>query len=303
MKKSIIISAIILAVLAAFLGLAIAVATRLALLDMFFVLTPTAPLFPKTNILVLGVDDAFGHRSDTLMLVHVDPEQKSASVVSLPRDTLAVLPGRGLDKINHAYAFGGAELSRQTVERLFGIEIPYYITIDLGGIVSIIDSLGGLEIDVEKKMYYIDYAGGLYIDLKPGRQRLSGKDVLGYLRFRHSDGDFKRISRQQHFLRALAGEMLKKENLFKSPGLFFTLLSYINTNLNSRQTLGLGLTLKSAYELNQLNMTTLPGSDLMVDGIYYLRPDEAAIQEITRQYLAAAGPVTTTALSVEVNQN
>ncbi len=280
MKKPVIITTIILAVLAVFLGLVIALSARLALLDIFLALAPAAPLFPRANVLVLGVDDAYGHRSDTIMVAHLDPEKKSAEVVSIPRDTLAVLPGRGLDKINHAYAFGGAEMSRQTVENLLGIKIPYYIVVNLSGIIKIIDSVGGLEIDVEKKMYYIDYAGGLYIDLKPGRQRLSGKDVLGYLRFRHSDGDLSRISRQQHFLRALAGEMMKKENLFHSPALFFDLLGDLSTNLNSRQILGLGLTLKGAYELNQINITTLPGHDMMVDGIYYLQPDEAALQTI-----------------------
>lgn len=284
MKKSIITIFVVLAVLAAVFGLIAAITARLALFDIFFSLAPTPPLFPKANILVLGVDSAFGHRSDTIMVVHVDPATKKAAVVSIPRDTLAVIPGRGLDKINHAYAFGGVELSRQTVEELLKIKIPYYIVVNLSGIVNIIDSLGGLEIDVEKKMYYIDYAGGLYIDLKPGRQKLSGKDTMGYLRFRHTDGDLTRISRQQHFLRALGGEMLKKENLFRSSALFFSLLSDIDTNLNSRQTLGLGLTLRGAYELNQVDMTTLPGHDMLIDGIYYLQPDEEGLRSIASQF-------------------
>jgi anionic cell wall polymer biosynthesis LytR-Cps2A-Psr (LCP) family protein len=133
-------------------------------------------------------------------------------------------------------------------------------------------------------MYYVDYAGGLYIDLKPGHQRLSGKQAMGYLRYRADGGDFKRITRQQKFLRSLAGEMLKRDNILRSPKLFLSLLSYLHTNLNARQSYGLGLSVREAVELGQINMTTLPGSDLMVDGIYYLKPNLAHIKLITQRF-------------------
>ncbi|MDD5382582.1 MAG: LCP family protein, partial [Candidatus Margulisbacteria bacterium] len=131
MKKFFVGIIIVLVVFSAAFGFLIAVASRLALMEVFFTLSPTTPLLSKTNILVLGVDNAFGHRSDTIMLLHTDPENKEAFLISIPRDTLAVIPGRGLDKINHAYAYGGVELTRKTVENLFNIEIPYYIAINL----------------------------------------------------------------------------------------------------------------------------------------------------------------------------
>ncbi|MBI5078841.1 LCP family protein [Candidatus Saganbacteria bacterium] len=285
MKKALIITFAVIVCLGGLTGFFIGAASRFALFELFISLAPTAPLFPESNILLLGVDDAFGQRSDTIMVLHVGPEKKEASVVSIPRDTLVVLPERGLDKINHAFAYGGAELSRRTVEELLHVQIPYYLTLNLAGIENLIDEIGGIEINVEKRMYYTDYSQDLYIDLKPGLQKLSGKDTMGYLRFRHDDGDFARIARQQKFLKALAAEMIKKDNILRSPGLFLSLLSYVDTNLNSRQVMGLCLGLRGAYELGQVYMTTIPGSDLMVDGIYYWKPDEPAIQRIVEQFI------------------
>ena len=279
MKKIIIITTIILVILSSAFGFVVAVAAKLALFDIFLALSPSTPFFPEANIMVLGVDDAFGHRSDTIMVLHTSPAKKEAYLVSIPRDTLAVLPGRGLDKINHAYAYGGIELTRKSVESLLNVKIPYYIVANLSGIVNVIDELGGIKIDVEKSMYYIDYAGGLYIDLKPGQQSLSGKQAMGYLRYRQDGGDFSRISRQQKFLRALANELLRRDNLLRSPKLFLTLLSYLDTNLEAKAVLGLSLGLKSAYERGAVTMTTLPGTDIMVDGIYYWKPDKESLKK------------------------
>jgi LCP family protein required for cell wall assembly len=287
MKKLFIIAFILLVILSATTGFLVAVATKLALIDIFLGLTPTSPLLPATNILVLGVDDAFGHRSDTIMVLHTDPKQKEAFLISIPRDTLAVLPGRGLDKINHAYAYGGIDLARRTVENLLEIEIPYYILVSLGGVTDLIDELGGVPIHVEKKMYYVDHAGGLYIDLKPGHQRLSGKQSMEYIRYRQDGGDFKRIARQHKFLHAFAGEMLKRDNVLRSPKLFLTLLSYIHSNLTSKQTLGLSVGLRSAYELGRVQMSTIPGTDMMVDGIYYWKPDQEKLKKVVKKHIKA----------------
>jgi len=284
MKKLFIIAFILLVILSAAAGFLIAVATKLALINIFLGLTPTSPLLPATNILVLGIDDAFGHRSDTIMVLHMDPEKKEACLISIPRDTLAVLPERGLDKINHAYAYGGVDLARRTVENLLGIELPYHILVSLSGVIDFIDELGGIPVQVEKKMYYVDHAGGLYIDLKPGYQRLSGKQSMEYIRYRQDGGDFKRIERQQKFLRAFANEMMKRDNILRSPKLFLTLLSYVQSNLTSRQTLGLSLGLRTAYELGRMQMTTVPGTDLMVDGIYYWKPDQEALKNVVKKH-------------------
>jgi LCP family protein required for cell wall assembly len=276
---------VILVIAAAGIGFAVSIAARLALFDVFLSLAPSTPIIQESNILVLGVDNTGGHLSDTIMVLHVNPEKKTASVVSIPRDTLVTIPGRSLDKINAANAYGGIELARQTVEEFLDIKIPYYITVDLSEIENIVDKLGGITVNVEKRMYYVDYAGGLDIDLQPGLQKLTGRQVMGYLRFRHTDNDFARIGRQQRFLRELASQMMSKENLLRSPALFLSLIGCINTNLNSREILGLSLALRGANEFGQISMTMITGNDLMVDGIYYWKPDEEAVRKTVAQYL------------------
>jgi polyisoprenyl-teichoic acid--peptidoglycan teichoic acid transferase len=288
MKKFLIIAMVLLVGLAAFVGFAVSVAARLALFDVFVSLTPSMPIVPETNVLVLGLDNTSGHLSDTIMVLHVNPEKKTASVVSIPRDTIVTIPGRGLNKINAANAFGGIELARQTAEDFLRVPIPYYITVDLAEVEKIVDNLGGITVNVEKRMYYIDYAGSLDIDLQPGVQKLNGHQAMGYLRFRHTDNDFARIGRQQNFLRELAAEMVSKENLIKSPALFLSMVNCINTNFNSREILGLALALRGANELGQISMTMISGSDLMIDGIYYYKPDMDNVQKIATQFLAAA---------------
>ena len=285
MKRTLVIVSLLLVLGAALIGFTISIGARIALLDVFFSLTPTAPIIAESNILILGVDSIYGHRSDTIMVLHIDPSRRSAAIVSVPRDTIVTIPGRGLDKVNHAYAYGGAELSRRTLEDFFRVSIPYYVTVDLAGIEKLIDDIGGVMINVEKRMYYVDYAGDLYIDLQPGWQKLNGKQAMGYLRFRHSDNDFARIGRQQSFLKAVADQTMKKENLIRSPQLFLSLLRCVATNLNSREILGLSLALRGANETGQIKMSMVPGSDLMVDNIYYWRPDEEELRKLTGSLL------------------
>lgn len=289
MKKIVLTTLIVVVSIIGLTSLAVSIASKVAILNVFLSLTPTAPMLAETNILILGVDAEGGIRSDTIMVLHINPEKRAAGLVSIPRDTLAVLPGRGMDKINHAYAYGGIELARQTVQDFLRVSIPYYVIINLDGIEKIIDDLGGVTVNVEKRMYYTDYAQSLYIDLQPGRQKLNGRQAMGYLRFRHSDSDFARIGRQQNFLQSLAGELMTRENIFKTPGTFLALFDCVNTNLSPREVLGVSLALRGAFELGQFSMTMIAGTDLVVDGIYYLKADEAEVQRVVNNYLNGKG--------------
>lgn len=284
MKKAFIITLIVVAILGIAGGIFVKIASKLALFDIFLTLAPTNSALQRTNVLVLGVDEALGHRADTIMVLNYRPAKKEISLVSIPRDTLASLPGRGLDKINHAYAYGGVKLAKATVENFLNTEIPYYIIVNLSGIAKIIDEMGGITLNIDKKMSYVDYAGNLFIDLKPGKQKLSGKKAVDYVRYRSDGGDMKRIARQQKFLKAVASEITNGKNFLRSPKLLLSLLSLVKTNLNAKQTLGLCLGLRSAYDLAQVKMTTLPGYDMYVDGIYYMRPDETKLEEIRQQF-------------------
>jgi len=271
-------------------GFIVPIASRFALLEVFLMLTPTSNLISEMNVLIIGVDSVNGtHRSDTIMVAHISPVDKDAKLVSIPRDTLVLIPGRGLDKINHAFAYGGAELSRAAAAKLLNIDIPYYIEVNVSGLANIIDKLGGITIDVEKRMYYVDYAGGLFVDLKPGRQLLNGKDAVGYVRFRHDgEGDIGRIKRQQKFISALANEFSDKSNLLKSPGLILSLFSDISTNFNLKEILGVALSVRQSYDLGRIEMASIPGKDLMIDNIYYWKPDYEATQKIVNEFFRSA---------------
>ena len=112
----------------------------------------------KAIVLIMGVDkreDDVG-RSDTLMIATIDPRLDQATLLSIPRDTRVKIRGRGYDKINAAYAYGGVRLTESTVENFLGIDIDHYIQIDTSSFVKIIDAIGGVDIDVEKRMFYED---------------------------------------------------------------------------------------------------------------------------------------------------
>ena len=159
------------------------------------------------HVMIMGVDsrgDDVG-RSDTLMVTAVDVDQKKAALLSIPRDTRVAIDGHGFDKINHAYAYGGHKLTQQTVEHLLDVPIDHYIVIDIKSFERIIDAIGGVDINVEKRMHYEDPwddDGGLVIDLYPGEQHMDGKKAIQYVRYRDGEGDIGRIGRQQKFMKA-----------------------------------------------------------------------------------------------------
>ncbi len=168
---------------------------------------------PQT-ILVLGSDQRYIDRkeknpvrSDTMLLVRLDPSKEATAVLSIPRDLKAFIPGHGTDKINAAYAVGGPRLAVQTVRRLLGVEINHVVNIDFRGFRRAVDRLGCVYVDVDRD-YFNDNnppAGGgedyATIDVDPGYQKLCGQRSLDYVRYRHFDDDFVRAARQQDFLR------------------------------------------------------------------------------------------------------
>jgi len=267
-------------------GFSIAVISRFMLFETILTLFPGEKLIPSCNILVLGIDKGREiHRSDSIIVVNLDPQQNQANILAIPRDTLVSIPGRGLDKVNHAYAYGEAELTRRTVENFLNIKVPYYITLNIGALEKIIDEIGGVKIDVKKRMYYVDYAQNLYVDLKPGTQKLSGRDSLSYLRFRHDNaGDIGRIQRQQKFMKALTQQIMHKNGLFRSPQIVLKFLSFMQTNLNAKEILGFTLSMKKIYDFGQINMDSLSGDPMLLGNIFYLKSSDAEVQKIVNKY-------------------
>ena len=154
----------------------------------------------KATIMIMGVDERSDDvgRSDTLMVATIDPVRKETSLLSIPRDTRVAIPKNGYDKINAAYAYGGERLTQATVEDFLGVRIDHYVIINTHAFQKIVDAIGGIDIDVEKRMYYEDPwddDGGLIIDLRPGMQHMDGKTAVTYVRYRDEEGDIGRVRR------------------------------------------------------------------------------------------------------------
>ena len=145
-----------------------------------------------TNILLLGVDEANYNeqgererpRTDTMLFLAVRPEQGRAALFSIPRDSLIEIPGVGMERINMAHVHGGYELTKSLVEKIMEMPVDRYLMLDFQSFEEIVDLVGGVEVTVDKRMLYEDHSAGFSIDLQPGRQRLTGNQALGFVRFR-----------------------------------------------------------------------------------------------------------------------
>lgn len=245
-------------------------------------LNPNDRLSLKKNIVVLGVDerdDDVG-RSDTLFVVMFDSKTKAASLLSVPRDTRVRIEGHGWDKINHAYAYGGHKLTQKTVEELLGIKINNYVMVDFKGFEGLVDAIGGIDIDVEKDMYYHDTWDGFTVDLKKGRQHLDGKTAIQYVRFRDEEGDIGRIRRQQHFLMAVYDKITSADMLLHIPGLAKQLTSMVKTDMPLSDMIDIGKALHSMVKEKGLSMAMVPGEPKYIDGVSYWLPDITDLREL-----------------------
>ncbi len=211
----------------------------------------------KTNILLLGLDARPGEtkaRSDTMILLSIDPKLKKAVLISIPRDTRVSINGSP-DKICNANFYGGPELAARVVGRLLRTQIDYHMVVDFNDFKKIIDTLGGVHMKVEQRMYYP--AEG--INLYPGEQRLNGHNALGFVRYRsYAMGDIQRTDQQQKFIRALAEEVLRPSTVVKLPTLIRQVNKHVETNL------GLSDMLRMAnwgrgFSAEDITGQTLPG--------------------------------------------
>lgn len=241
----------------------------------------------RVNVLLLGLDDGDSEnvnapkRSDTMILASINPEDKSIMLISIPRDTRLNIPGqKGLDKINHAHAYGGPKLAKKTVETLLGIPVHYYVSIDWQGFIKVIDIIGGVDLYVERDMHYTDPYANLEIDLEKGYQHLDGKKAGQYVRFRTDElGDIGRVQRQQRFLKALADNALKLGTLWKLPSLVSTINEYVETDMTIMTMIKIANSVKT-FSNGGLKAEMLPGKFGTVQGISYWLPDEKQIKTL-----------------------
>ena len=251
------------------------------------------------NILLLGADFREGDknaRTDSMMILTIDNVHKKVKLTSLLRDMLVNIDGHGKSKLNHAFAFGGAELTMKTIEDNFGVKIDDYVMIDFNGFTAIIDKLGGVEVNVQKgdipdlNTYIFDIKSDNAIEItSPGVQRLNGTQALAYCRIRkNSGGEHRRTERQREVINAIIQEF-KDTNVLKYPSLISTGFEYVETNMTIPTMLNLAYTL-SKLDLGNVETLQVPFDDISIGGIWknygwVFRIDLDVTGKLLRDYL------------------
>lgn len=245
---------------------------------MFYVVVPP----PTTNILILGVDtrDDSGEtadiaRTDSIMIMSVNPSSRKVSLMSIPRDLFIDTPNYGYLRVNTVIR--EAELANEgtgvtelttALENTFGIQIDHYVRLNFEAFVDVVDAVGGLKIDVKEQIKDYDYPtedyGTMYVEFEVGEQKMDGDTALIYARTRHSDDDYHRAARQQQVVSALMGKLTNPFYIYRWPAVIVAVLDNLETDMH------LG---------NMISI--LPGI-----GLYGRNPDRFVIE---REYLMDSG--------------
>jgi polyisoprenyl-teichoic acid--peptidoglycan teichoic acid transferase len=252
-------------------------------------LAETDPGEPQT-LMLLGSDrrprnnqeGAAGARSDTIMLVRLDPKKDAIALMSLPRDLKVEIPGHGTGKINLAYEYGGPRLTLETVKRLTGLSVNHVINVNFRGFWRAVNAVGCVYADIDRR-YYNVLAEYSYINLQPGYQRLCGTDALQYVRFRHEDNDLVRSARQQDFLR-LAKQQVTSSELFDKRDRLLKIFGR-NTTTDSA--------LRSRAEVLRLLKLVLGTAGLPIREVHfeghvgpsYVEASDEQVKELVREFL------------------
>ncbi|MGI8587421.1 MAG: LCP family protein [Chloroflexia bacterium] len=247
----------------------------------------------RINILLLGTDKRaelqdVAARSDTMIILSVDPEQKTAGILSVPRDLQVTMPGYGLQRINAAYFFGeydklpggGPILAVSVVSSYFNVPVPYYVTVNFDAFQKIVDQVGGIDIVVPEELDDPDYPGPynstIHIHFDAGCQHMDGERALEYARTRHPDSDFGRARRQQQVIGAIRQKALSLNMLTSYPDLLRQLGNSIETNIPPDKQFAFA---QLAGEIKTPDIYTAQIDSTMVtelpDGALNLRKDQA----------------------------
>lgn len=254
--------------------------------------TKAEAITDNVSILFIGVDDSevraqgSDHsRSDALMLMTLNREEKTVKLVSIPRDSYVYIPEVGYkDKITHAHAFGGTPATIETVEELFDIPIDYYVRMNFNAFIDVVDALDGIELEVNipYAFYEKDENDRYSIYLEPGYHHLDGREALALARTRKHDTDIARGERQQDIIKAIAKKALSVSSITKYDDVIMAIGDNMKTNLTFDE-------MKSFFYyfsggMPQIDSLTLQGAGDMSTGIYYYMLDEESLEE-TKQIL------------------
>lgn len=238
------------------------------------------------SVLMLGVDEREDDagRSDTMIVMTVNPEEKTTKMLSIPRDTMTEIVGRGTkDKINHAYAFGGIPMAMDTVENFLDIPIDYYVQVNMEGFEDIVDSVGGVTVNNNLSFEYDGYS------FPEGELAMDGKQALSYSRMRYEDpnGDFGRQERQRQIIQGVINEGASINSLWNYGNIFKALGSNIKTNFTFDQMVDIQKEYRAAA--SSFEQTSIEnGTGEKIDGVYYyIVPEEelSSIQSALRDHL------------------
>lgn len=238
------------------------------------------------NIALLGIDsrddDLLG-RSDSIMILTLDSVHNKIKLSSIMWDSYVNIDGHGMDKINHAYAFGGAELALKTLNENFDLNISEVMVVNFSSLVNIIDKIGGVNIDITDEE--VSHISGIS---SPGEHLLNGSQALSYSRIRYATGgDYKRTERQRTVINAIFNK-LKNTSLTEYPQLVNEFLPYIQTNMDNNSLLSLG-TEFSGLAMKGLEQDRFPrdgqGEGQMINGVYYLTFDIESVKSSMKDYI------------------
>lgn len=227
------------------------------------------------SVLILGVDteevDSMVGRSDTLMLLTVNPNTERTSIVSIPRDTYTEIVGRGhKDKINHAHAFGGASMAVNSVQNLFDIPVDYYVSVNMESMQQIVDATGGITI-----IPPLTFNQGQYNFTEGQPTHMDGSQALAYSRMRKTDpdGDYGRQFRQRQVIEGTLQSVASVDSIRNYQSILAAMSENMRTNMSFDDMVDLFSNYRSAA--NDIDQVQLSGNGTMMDGVYYeIIPDE-----------------------------
>ncbi|MGL4772468.1 MAG: LCP family protein [Clostridium sp.] len=249
----------------------------------------------SVNILMLGMDIGDPNqvenksikRTDTIMVFNYHPKTKKANLVSVPRDMLIKTQNGNNAKINAAYSIGGEQYIKEQVESFLSVKMNYMVKIDYQAFRDFIDAIGGIEMHIERDMYYDDDSQNLHINFKGGETRLlNGKEAEEFFRWRKNNdgtglanGDLDRIKNQQLFMQKVIEKCAKPSTILKMNKILKSVGQNIETNMSTSKMLSLAFKLTS-LNVSDVNMVTLTGEPRKIDKQDYLVYDRKANAEI-----------------------
>ena len=264
------------------------------------ILAAPAPGQPTVAMIIgydkrAGIEKSFESRSDTIMLVRADPKGKTISLLSFPRDLIVDIPAcKGhsafRSRINEAYTYCGPKGTLQTIKELTGIPVNYMITVNFHGFKQIVNKVGGVYIDVDRRYFNDNSYGPSYatINLRPGYQKLGGGAALDYVRYRHTDSDHYRIRRQQEFVKAFKQRVSGLVAITKLPGIVNAITENVEVGVGGGQTLDLDTVYgyaRLAYELPSGHFYQVQIDPNLVSGYAELSTSEEALRRSVQEFL------------------